>query len=57
MANFIELDLVQSLYHREHPLVRLTEQVRGLCSPIFIQQPINLYIAKLLSYKPDLILL
>jgi hypothetical protein len=34
-AKFIESDLVQPLYHREHPSVRLIEQVRGLCSPIF----------------------
>ena len=41
-VRYTEPDLVQSLYHRNHSLERLTEQLAMLCSQIFMWQLPNL---------------
>jgi hypothetical protein len=56
-VRYAEPDLVQSLYHCNHSLERLTEQLAMLCSQIFMWQLPNLSMTKLISYIPAWVLL
>jgi hypothetical protein len=48
-------DLLQVTVPWKHHSVRLTEQVKGLLSQIFMWEAINPSVSKLLLYKPALI--
>jgi hypothetical protein len=51
-VRYTELDLVQSLYHRNHSSERPTKQLAMLCSQIFMWQLPNPSVTKLISYIP-----
>jgi hypothetical protein len=49
--------LVQLLFHRNRSLEHLTEQIKGLGSPIFVWQRDHLSVSNLLIYNPSSFLL